>query len=112
MRRLGSRGAQEAAGSWCDPNCGNRRGRGTALDYVIGTYARSPRKLSACIDVPLAAGGTTRVNAPGVLEVLRGQLDRLTEQLDGDPELVNRRFPNGSEARRTAAFLRERAAIE
>ena len=76
-----------------NPNCGNDRGRGTALDYVIGTYARSPERLSACIDVLLAAGGTTKYDAPGVLEVLRGQLDRPAQQLDADPELVHRRFP-------------------
>ena len=60
-----------------NPNC-NARG-GTALDYVIGTYARSPERLSTCIDLLLDAGGTTRYNAPGVLEVLRRQLDRLLE---------------------------------
>ena len=76
-----------------NPNCGNDRGRGTALDYAIGTYARSPEKLSACIEVLLAAGGTTRYNAPGVLEVLGGHLDRLAERLDADPALVHRRFP-------------------
>src|SRR5438132_1225265 len=61
---------------------------GTALDYAIRTYARSPERLSACIDVLLAAGGTTRYNAPGVLEILRRQHDRLMERLDADPELV------------------------
>ncbi len=66
---------------------------GTALDYVIGTYGRSPERLSACIDLLLAAGGTTRYNAPGVLELLRRPLDRLAEQLDADPQLVHRRFP-------------------
>ncbi len=76
-----------------NPNCGNARGRGTALDYVIGTYKRSPERLSACIDVLLDAGGTTRYNAPGVLEVLRRQLDRLAELLDADSTLVQRRFP-------------------
>ena len=76
-----------------NPNCGNARGRGTALDYVIGTYARSPERLAACIDVLLAAGGATRYNGPGVLEVLRRQLDRLAEQLDADPQLAHRRFP-------------------
>jgi ankyrin repeat protein len=76
-----------------DPNCGNARGRGTALDYVIGTYGRSPERLSACIDALLDAGGTTRYNAPGVLEVLRRQLDRLAEQLDADARLAHRRFP-------------------
>ncbi len=75
------------------PNCGNARGRGTALDYVIGTYARSPERLSACIDLLLTAGGTTKYDAPGVLDVLRGRLDRLAERLDADPRLVHRRFP-------------------
>jgi ankyrin repeat protein len=76
-----------------NPNCGNTRGRGTALDYVIGTYGRSPERLSACIEALLAAGGTTRYNAPGVLEVLRRRLDRLNEQLDADSTLAHRRFP-------------------
>jgi ankyrin repeat protein len=76
-----------------NPNCGNARGRGTALDYVIGTYGRSPEGLSACIGALLDAGGTTRYNAPGVLEVLRRQLDRLAEQLDADSTLRHRRFP-------------------
>ena len=76
-----------------NPNCGNARGRGTALDYVIGTYARSPERLSACIDALLAAGGTTRYDAPGVLDVLRRRLDRLAEQLDTDSKLAHRRFP-------------------
>ena len=86
-----------------NPNCsgdlrnpvtrGTLYGRGTALDYVIGTYERSPERLSACIDVLLDAGGTTRYNAPGVLDVLRRHMGQLTEQLDADPELVHRRFP-------------------
>src|SRR5262249_39015843 len=59
----------------------------------IRTYGRSPERLSVCIDVLLAAGGTTRYNAPGVLEVLSPPLDRLAEQLDVDPQLVHRRFP-------------------
>ncbi len=78
-----------------NPNCDNpqRKYPGTALDYVIGTYARSPERLSACIDVLLDAGGTTKYNAPGVLEVLRRRLDRLAEQLDADSSLAHRRFP-------------------
>ena len=75
-----------------NPNC-NARG-GTALDYLIGTYARSPVRLSACIDALLDAGGTTRFNAPGVLEVLLRQLDRLAEQLDADSTLLHQRFPD------------------
>lgn len=72
---------------------GTSRARGTALDYVIGTYGRSPERLSACIDALLAAGGTTRYDAPGVLEVLRRRLDRLAQRLDADPTLLHRRFP-------------------
>jgi hypothetical protein len=59
----------------------------------FGTYGRSPERLSACIDELLAAGGITRYNALGMLEVLRRPLDRLAEQLDADPQLVHRRFP-------------------
>ncbi len=76
-----------------DPNCGGAYGRATALDYLLGTYARSPERMSACIDALLAAGGRTKFNEAGVLELLRGQLDRLSELLDADPELVHRRFP-------------------
>lgn len=74
-----------------NPNC-NARG-GTALDYLIGTYGRSPERMSECIELLLAAGGTTRYNAPGVLDVLRRPLDRLAGRLDADPQLVQRRFP-------------------
>jgi ankyrin repeat protein len=74
-----------------NPNC-HARG-GTALDYAIGTYGRDPERLSACIDLLLAAGGTTRYNRPGVLEVLRRPLHLLAEQLDADRQLVHRRFP-------------------
>jgi ankyrin repeat protein len=66
---------------------------GTALDYLIATYARSPQRLSACIDILLDAGGTTRFDAPAVLHVLRGRIDGLTELLDADPTLVQARFP-------------------
>ena len=75
------------------PNCGNARGRGTALDYVIGTYARSPERLAACIDLLLDAGGTTKYDAPGVLDLLRGRIHRLAAHLDEDPALAHRRFP-------------------
>ena len=76
-----------------NPNCANARGRGTALDYLIATYSRSPERLSACIDLLIAAGGTTRYDGPGVLDVLRGDVDRLAARLDGDPALMHRRFP-------------------
>ena len=45
-----------------NPNCAdpNRRFPDTALDYVIGTYVRSPERLRACIDLLLEAGGVTK----------------------------------------------------
>jgi ankyrin repeat protein len=83
-----------------DPNC---RGRGvkvgghpypgTALDYTVASYARSPQRLSACIDILLEAGGETRYDAPPVLQLLRGRLNGLIELIDANPELVGRRFP-------------------
>ncbi|MGH9765962.1 MAG: ankyrin repeat domain-containing protein [Blastocatellia bacterium] len=75
-----------------DPNRGNRRWANTALDYLICAYARSSQ-LPACIDLILEAGGKTKYDAPGVLDLLRGKIERLAGQLDADPELVNRRFP-------------------
>ncbi len=74
-----------------NPDC-HARG-GTALDYLIGTYGRSPERMSECIELLLAAGGTTRYDAPGVLDVLRRPLDRLTKRLEEDQQLVHRRFP-------------------
>ena len=65
---------------------------GTALDYVIGSYVRSPQ-LTACIDILVAAGGTTKYDVPVVLDLLRGRLDRVREHLDGDSTVINRRFP-------------------
>jgi ankyrin repeat protein len=83
-----------------DPNCRDPRqsaagqpALGTALDYLIGSYARSPERLKACIEVLLEAGGETRYESPGFLDLLRGRLDSLTGQLDADPGLVHRRFP-------------------
>jgi ankyrin repeat protein len=63
----------------------------TALDYVIGTYSRSPQ-LSECIDVLLRAGGTTRWNLLPLLDLLRNRLDSLAAQLDSDPRLLHRHF--------------------
>jgi len=84
-----------------DPNCGGpaawpERGvsyPGTALDYVLGTYARDPEKLSACIDILLAAYGKSKYENPAVFAVLRGHVDELRELLDADPTLIHRRFP-------------------
>jgi hypothetical protein len=76
-----------------DPNCADpgRRFPGTALDYVIGTYARSS-ELRTCIDILLEAGGVTRYDVPAVLELLRGRHERLAEILHADRALVTRRF--------------------
>ena len=76
-----------------NPNCADpqRKYPGTALDYVIGTYARS-QKLSTCIDILLSAGTVTKYNIPAVLNLLRNRLDLLAENLDGEPALLHRRF--------------------
>ncbi|HJT42439.1 MAG TPA: ankyrin repeat domain-containing protein [Rhizomicrobium sp.] len=66
---------------------------GTALDYLIESYERSPQRLSSCIDVLLEAGGITKYNDPGVLYLLRSKLDHLAALIDADHELVNKRFP-------------------
>jgi hypothetical protein len=75
-----------------NPNCGNAYGCVTALDYLICGYVRSSQ-LPVCIDILREAGGKTKYDGPGVLELLRGKIDRLAEQLDADPDLVSRRFP-------------------
>jgi ankyrin repeat protein len=78
-----------------DPNCAKpgRKYAGTALDQVIGSYARSTQ-LGTCIDILLDAGGATRYDVPAVLDLLRGRLDRLAEHLDFDPALVSQQFPS------------------
>jgi ankyrin repeat protein len=77
-----------------NPNCARaeRKYPGTALDYVIGTYGRSPQ-LGECMDILVDAGCVTKHNVPAVLDLLRGRLDLLAEHLDVDSTLVHRRFP-------------------
>jgi ankyrin repeat protein len=77
-----------------NPNCAraNRKYPGTALDYVIGTYGRSP-ELGECMDILVSAGGVTKYDVPPVLDLLRGRLDLLAKHLDADRTLVHRRFP-------------------
>jgi len=76
-----------------DPNCARpgRKYPDTALDYLIGTYARS-NELAECIDLLLEAGGAGRRNIPAVMEILRGRIDGLRQLLDEDPAMVSRRF--------------------
>ena len=75
-----------------NPNCDRpgREHRGTALEYVIGSYVRSP-ELGACIDLLVKAGGTSKYDAV-VLDALCGNLDRVAAYLDADPALTHRRF--------------------
>jgi hypothetical protein len=77
-----------------NPNCADpqRKYPGTALDFVIGTYGRSAQ-LGECIEILLRAGGVTKYNIPAVLNLLGGRLDLLAENLDAEPALLHRRFP-------------------
>ncbi len=75
-----------------DPNCLKPGRQGTALDYLIESYERSP-ELAVCIDLLRSAGGITHYDQPGILDLLCGRVDRLAEQLDENPDLVHRRFP-------------------
>ena len=70
----------------------NRPPHMRALDYLIGTYVRCD-EFKQCIDLLLAAGAVTRYDLPGVLPVLRGDLDALSREIDADPSLVHRRYP-------------------
>lgn len=76
-----------------DPNRGKPGSSGTALDYVIDTYPRDPERLSACIEILLAAGARTRYDVPGVLPLLRGRNHELAALLDAQPSLIHRRYP-------------------
>ncbi len=77
-----------------NPNCTglSRTYPDTALDYVIGTYSRSPN-LATCIDILTEVGCRSRRNVPAVLDILRGRIDLLAQRLDADPALVSARFP-------------------
>ena len=86
-----------------NPNCDKPDGVGTALDYLIGSYWRSPQ-LGSCIDILLDAGALTKYGEPAVLACLRGRLDLFRGRLEADSALVNKRFPEldcgGTGARR------------
>lgn len=77
-----------------NPNCVDpqRKYPGTALDFVIGTYGRS-EELGKCMDILVEAGGVTKYKIPAVLNLLRGRVDLLAEDLDAEPALLHRRFP-------------------
>jgi Ankyrin repeats (3 copies) len=74
-----------------DPNC-PRLGKGTAVDFLIASYVRSS-ELADCIRLLLDAGGVTKYDVPCLLDLLLGRLERVAEQLDAVPTLVEKRFP-------------------
>jgi len=57
------------------------------------SYASSVQRLSACVDILIDAGGETKYDAPPVLALLRDRLESLAEQIDADPALVKKCFP-------------------
>ncbi len=69
--------------------------RGTALDYLLGTYYRSPQ-FAECINILLDAGCANRYQVPAALAILRGRTEELAECLDADRGLCDRRFPEFS----------------
>jgi ankyrin repeat protein len=82
-----------------NPNCGGHGFQysehsyeGTALDYLIAGYVRSPEQLRPCIEVLLNAGGETRFRVPAFLTILRGRLSEFAQLLNDEPSLVSRRF--------------------
>jgi hypothetical protein len=74
-----------------DPNCPKLGQRTTAIDYLIGSYTRSP-DLRECLELLVGAGGTTKYNVPCFLDLLRGRIDRVAEHLVAAPHHVHRRF--------------------
>lgn len=85
-----------------DPNCGDsstwqssgRQHPGTALDSLLGTYVRNQHALNTSIRFLQDAGGTSQYDQPGVIAVIRGDLDALQELLQRTPDLLTRRYPS------------------
>jgi hypothetical protein len=75
-----------------EPNCPNLKSGTTALDYLIGTYARS-RDFRECLELLIGAGGITRYNVPCFLDLLRGRFGRVAQKLGAEPLLIHHRFP-------------------
>ena len=75
---------------------------GYALDMAVGTYGRSPAQ-HECVELLVQAGARGKTRGLPSLSIHRGRLDLLARDLDRDPELVHRRFPEmeyGSTAHR------------
>jgi ankyrin repeat protein len=66
---------------------------GTALDMVIGTYARGHTTQHECANLLIEAGATSRYDGLPTLPIHRGRLDLLALWLQENPDEVNRRFP-------------------
>jgi ankyrin repeat protein len=69
-----------------NPNCGRtgRKGPATALDFVIGSYSRTPG-LAECIDILLDAGCPTKLDSQIVLAMLRGKfIDYIDRPVSGE----------------------------
>jgi hypothetical protein len=85
-----------------DPNCGTEsqwqlHGKshpGTALDYLLGTYVRSPSALNQSVKLLQEAGGTSRYNEPGVLATVCGDSETIDDLLRKDRSLLERRYPS------------------
>jgi ankyrin repeat protein len=83
-----------------DPNCGGEarwkstghQHPGTALEYVLGTYARSKEDLSACAELLREAGGRCRYDEPGVMAAILGDVVAVREFSERDRALVGNRF--------------------
>ena len=75
-----------------NPNTPKQGRNVTGLDYLLGTYARSP-EMTTCIDLLLAAGGTTKYNLPGVLATIQNDVNQLSKILDADAALIHHHFP-------------------
>jgi ankyrin repeat protein len=67
-------------------------GYGSALDLAVGTYARSPRQ-HECVEALVEAGASGKTRHLPSLSIHRGRLDLLAADLERDPALVHRRFP-------------------
>jgi ankyrin repeat protein len=85
-----------------DPNCGieaawQSRGHshpGTALDYLLGTYARDKDALNESIDLLQRADGFSKYDEPAVIATIRGDADAVELFLRRDHSAIERRYPS------------------
>jgi ankyrin repeat protein len=65
---------------------------GYPLDIAIGTYARTPDQ-HACVDMLVEARARGKYRDLPALSIHRGRLDLLARDLEADPGLLHRRWP-------------------